>query len=314
MRGYETMPKLPVLSVEDLRVTYSTPRGRFVAVDDVTFALQPGETFGLVGESGSGKTTTANAILRLLGPMGNIEGGRVLLDGVDILGLSEEELRRIRWRKVALIPQGAMNSLNPVMKVKDQIHDVILAHEGRVAGAELRDRTMSLLRSVGLPDRAYEMYPHELSGGMKQRVCIAMSIALNPQLIIADEPTSALDVVVQRIVAETLKEVQKRINAAVILIGHDMGIQAQLVDRLGIMYQGKLVEVGPVRAIFKDPRHAYTRRLIASIPSISHRQTLSQRVLETSATSAAAAENTLDAALEEIPPLTEVSPGHYAAV
>lgn len=307
------MANVEVLSVEDLRVSYSTPRGRLMAVDGISFQLKPGETFGLVGESGSGKTTTANAILRLLGPMGHIEGGRVLLDGLDLLRLSEEELRRVRWRRVALIPQGAMNSLNPVMKVQEQIRDVILAHEGRGADQNLRERILRLLNSVGLTDRAYSMYPHELSGGMKQRVCIAMAIALNPQLILADEPTSALDVVVQRIVAETLKDVQQRINATVILIGHDMGIQAQLVDRLGIMYQGRLVEVGPVRSVFKDPRHVYTRRLIASIPSINHQRTLAERV-RADASDITAQENVLDAALESILPLQEVTPGHFAAI
>ena len=307
------MPKLPVLSVENLRVSYATPRGRLMAVDGISFELEAGETFGLVGESGSGKTTTASAILRLLGTMGRVEGGRVLLNGVDLLKLSEEELRRVRWRTVALIPQGAMNSLNPVMKVKDQIQDVIVAHEGRAAPKQVRDRIIRLLQSVNLPDRTYEMYPHELSGGMKQRVCIAMAIALNPQLIIADEPTSALDVIVQRIVSETLKEVQTRLNATMILIGHDMGIQAQLVDRMGIMYQGKLVEVGTTRDIFKNPQHAYTQRLIASIPSIHHQHTLAERVL-TSSEQAVVPESVLDSALSEILPLREVAPGHFAAV
>jgi oligopeptide/dipeptide ABC transporter ATP-binding protein len=242
---------------------------------------------------------------------------------VDLLGLDEEALRRVRWSKVALIPQGAMNSLNPVMKVKDQIKDAILAHESAPSRQELQTRILDLLRSVDLPDRVYEMFPHELSGGMKQRVCIAMAIALGPQLIIADEPTSALDVVVQRIVAETLKDVQRRLNASVILIGHDMGIQAQLVDRLGIMYLGKLVEVGPVRAIFKNPRHAYTQRLIASIPSINDRHTLAERILNPAAIAAGegvslneqiAAPSTLDADPASIPPLREVSPGHFAAL
>jgi peptide/nickel transport system ATP-binding protein len=305
---------MTLLTVEDLRISYATPKGRLIAVDGISFSVCAGETFGLVGESGSGKTTTANGILRLLGPRARVESGRIFLEGVDLISLPDEELRRVRWSKVALIPQGAMNSLNPVMKVKDQIKDAILAHEKVVSRQTLRARIMDLLRSVDLPERTYEMYPHELSGGMKQRVCIAMAIALGPQLIIADEPTSALDVVVQRIVAETLQNVQRRLNASLILIGHDMGIQAQLVDRLGIMYLGKLVEVGPVRAIFKNPQHAYTRRLIASIPSIRDQVTLAERILAPSGAASSASTPMLDTDPQAIPPLREVAPDHFAAV
>lgn len=293
------------LSVENLCVSYSTPGGRNLAVKGISFYVKPGETFGLVGESGSGKTTTAIAILRLIKPPARIEGGRVLLDGVDLLTLSDEELRRLRWSKLSLIPQGAMNSLNPVMRVKDQIADAILTHEGHGSLASLRERIIELLGTVGLPPRVYEMFPHELSGGMKQRVCIAMAIALRPQLIIADEPTSALDVVVQRRVAETLSEVQTRLNAAMILIGHDMGLQAQIADRLAVMYAGRLVEVGPVRAMFKNPLHPYTQQLIASIPSIKQPRTehVTRRVWET--------HHTAD---DEAIPLREYEPEHWVAL
>jgi peptide/nickel transport system ATP-binding protein len=304
-----------VLHLEDLRVTYATPRGRVVAVDGVTFSLERGETFGLVGESGSGKTTTASAILRLLGPQARTESGRALLDGVDLLGLPEDRLRRVRWKEIALIPQGAMNSLNPVVKIHDQIKDAILTHEGPGARRGLRERIRALLESVGLPPRTDDLFPHELSGGMKQRVCIAMAIALGPKLIIADEPTSALDVVVQRMVAETLREVQARLDATVLLIGHDMGVQAQLVDRLGIMYRGKVVEIGPVRSIFKQPRHPYTQRLIASIPSIGRGTTLAERVLSGAIdTESAIRGPDWSAAPESIPPLREIAPGHFAAL
>ena len=260
------------LSVKNLSVSYATPRGRFQAVRDVSFSIRAGETFGLVGESGSGKTTTAMSILRLIRLPARIEGGQILLEGTDLLRTSGETLRRMRWSKISLIPQGAMNSLNPVMRVKDQIADVIVTHEGQQPATPLQERIVHLLETVGLPERTYSLYPHELSGGMKQRVCIAMAIALNPKMIIADEPTSALDVVVQRLVAETLKDVQKRMSAAMILIGHDMGLQAQVADRIGVMYAGRLVEVGPVRAIFKNPCHPYTQLLIASIPSIKKKQ------------------------------------------
>jgi peptide/nickel transport system ATP-binding protein len=263
-----------VLQVDDLRVTYDTARGPLQAVDGVSFTLYRGERFGLVGESGCGKSTTANAILRLIKPPGRIDGGRILLGDLDLLTLPPEALPRVRWTRISLVMQGAMNSLNPVMRVRDQIVDVIEAHtpSGRLTKASLDDRVRALLNAVGLPDRVMRLYPHELSGGMKQRVCIAMAMALEPEVIIADEPTSALDVVVQRVVAQTLIDVEEKLGASLLLIGHDMGLQAQLVHRLGVMYAGKLVEVGPVAGLFDAPRHPYTQLLISSVPSIAVRQ------------------------------------------
>lgn len=263
-----------VLRVRNLKIYYETPLGDVKAVDDVTFDVRQGEILGLVGESGCGKTTAAMGILRLVQPPGRIVSGQVFIDGTEITSLSERELRQIRWRKLALIPQGAMNSLNPVMKVKDQIADAIVTHEGPQPKRELKERILKLLSMVGLPSRVYDLYPHELSGGMKQRVCIAMAIALNPPLIIADEPTSALDVVVQRVVGQTLLDVKERLGVSMILIGHDMGLQAQLVNRIAVMYAGHLVEVSPVYDIFKEPAHPYTQLLIESIPSIKERKPL----------------------------------------
>jgi len=261
-----------VLEVEDLRVYYQTAAGPVRAVDGVTFWINKGERFGLVGESGCGKTTTANAILRLIRPPGYVQGGRALLSGTDLLGLSDEQMRKTRWSKVSLIMQGAMNSLNPIMRVKDQIADAIVQHEDQPQPPRvLDDRIKNLLGVVGLPSRVMSMFPHELSGGMKQRVCIAMAMALGPQLIIADEPTSALDVVVQRVVAQTLVDVEERLGASLLLIGHDMGLQAQLVHRLGVMYAGKLAEVGDVKSMFKQPLHPYTQLLTSSLPSIKRR-------------------------------------------
>lgn len=263
-----------VLDVRNLRVHYATPLGDVIAVNGVYFKVYRGETLGLVGESGCGKTTAAMAILRLVQPPGRIVEGQVLLNGVDMVALNERELRQMRWRQAALIPQGAMNSLNPVMQIKDQIADGIEAHEGKQPPKVLKERILELLAMVGLPSRVYHMYPHELSGGMKQRVCIAMAIALNPPLIIADEPTSALDVVVQRVVAQTMLDVKRRLNVSMILIGHDMGLQAQLVDRIAVMYAGNIVEISPVEAAFAEPLHPYTKLLIASIPSIKERKPL----------------------------------------
>jgi peptide/nickel transport system ATP-binding protein len=262
-----------VLDVRDLHVSYLTAAGPVKAVNGVTFFLRPGERFGLVGESGSGKTTTALSLLRLLQESAVIEGGEVLLDGVDLLRLSEEEMRMRRFADIALIPQGAMSSLNPMMKVGEQLRDTIRAHrKGLDSGMSVDGRIREVLRSVELDLRVIDSYPHELSGGMKQRVCIAMAILLSPKVIIADEPTSALDVVVQRQVMETLRIVQQELGASVILVGHDMGLMAQFVNRVGVMYGGKLVEVGPVRGIFKDPLQPYTQLLIKSLPNLQSKE------------------------------------------
>jgi len=266
--------KKPVLEVHGLKVYYETPKGDVLAVDGIDFNLYSGETLGLVGESGCGKSTAAMGVLQLTVPPGRIAGGEVLLNGQSLLGLSEEKLRQYRWVKLALIPQGAMNSLNPTMRVSDQIKDVILAHEGKKAKANIKARILELLSTVGLPGRVYELYPHELSGGMKQRVCIAMAIALNPTVIIADESTSALDVVVQRVVAQTMLKVKQALGVSMIMIGHDMGLMAQMVDRIAVMYAGKIVEIATVKDMFNAPKHPYSQLLIESVPSLKERKPL----------------------------------------
>ena len=263
-----------VLDVKGLKVYYATPTGDVKAVDGVNFQIYSGEIVGLVGESGCGKTTTAMAILRLVQPPGRIVEGEINLAGKNVADLNERDLRDFRWSTMALIPQGAMNSLNPVMRIRDQIADAILAHEGRQNRATLKERILNLFSMVGLPSRIYEMYPHELSGGMKQRVCIAMAIALNPPLIIADEPTSALDVVVQRVVAQNLLDIKERMGVSMIVIGHDMGLMAQLADRVAVMYAGHMVEIAPVEEIYADAKHPYTQLLIESIPSVKERKEL----------------------------------------
>jgi peptide/nickel transport system ATP-binding protein len=264
----------PILVVEDLQVVYDTGSGPAKAVDHVSFALRPGERLGLIGESGSGKTTMATALMRLTRAPGRIAGGRVLLDGADILQMSPAELRAVRLRDIALMPQGAMSSLNPVMRLEDQIIDAIVAHTPNIAREALDARVDELLARVGLDARVRRRYPHELSGGMKQRAVMAIATSMQPKVIVADEPTSALDVVVQRQVMQTLGRLQDGLGAAVVLIGHDMGLVAQFADIVGVMYAGKLVEIGPVSQVIDAPKHPYTRLLIDSLPSIDVKKAL----------------------------------------
>lgn len=257
-----------VLRVEDLHVHYATDAGLIRAAQGVSFSLRAEERLGLVGESGSGKSTTVLSLLRMIKPPGRIVGGKVMLDGVDLLSLSEAQMRAARFAEISLIPQGAMNSLNPVLRIRNQIEDIIHYHDRSFSSRSYRERVHQLLNSVGLDAKVADVYPHELSGGMKQRVCIAMGIALAPKVIVADEPTSALDVVVQRQVMETLGHVQTNIGAGLILVGHDMGLMAQFVNTIGVMYAGRLVELRPVEEIFENPLHPYTQMLISSLPSL----------------------------------------------
>ena len=261
----------PVLQVIDLRVSYYTDSGRAVALDDVSLSLSAGEKLGLVGESGSGKSTMALAMMRMIKPPGRVEGGQVIVGDTDLIKLSDQEMLRARLSKIAYIPQGAMNSLNPVMRIGAQMADAIRAHDPHVSRSDIDQRCEKSLKSVDLSDAVSKMYPHELSGGMKQRVCIAISILLNPQVIICDEPTSALDVVTQRQVMETIDRIQKEIGAAVILIGHDMGLMAQFVDKVAVMYAGRLMELSPVRQMFTDPKHPYAQALISSLPNLDNK-------------------------------------------
>lgn len=260
-----------ILDVRDLKVHYETSRGPVQAVNGVSFSLREGERLGLVGESGSGKTTMALALMRLIRPPGRIVSGEMLLEGDDLVTFTEEEMRQVRLARIALVAQGAMNSLNPVMRVRDQIRDGLADHGVKLTGKALDDRATELLESVGLRRDVANMFPHELSGGMKQRVCIAIAISLRPKLIIADEPTSALDVVVQRQVMDTLLKVQEDLGASIILIGHDMGLMAQVVDRVGIMYAGNLAEVSEVHDLFRAPLHPYSQLLIASLPTLEEK-------------------------------------------
>jgi peptide/nickel transport system ATP-binding protein len=264
---------MPLLQVSGLEVEFPTPRGPFKAVDKVSFEVLPGERLGLIGESGSGKSTIALSLMRLIKPPGRISGGRAVLEltngqSVDLLKATEDQMRTYRLAEIALVTQGAMNSLNPVMRIRHQMVDAMEAHGLHPGPAGWQTRLTELLAAVNLKPEVADLYPHQLSGGMKQRVCIAMAISLQPRLIVADEPTSALDVVVQRRVMQTLRKVQRTLGAAVILIGHDMGLMAQFAQRVAVMKSGRIVEIGGVRDIFQNPQHPYTRLLMDSLPSL----------------------------------------------
>jgi peptide/nickel transport system ATP-binding protein len=260
--------KEALLDIRGMEVHFETRRGIARAVNEVDLTLYKGERFGLVGESGSGKTTLILALLRMIKTPGFIAGGSATFDdGTDLIQLSQADVRQARLARVAMVPQGAMNSLNPVMRIGDQLILTMREHGIEGEREEWLKRVEELLDKVGLKPEAARLYPHELSGGMKQRVCIAQAISLNPQLILADEPTSALDVVVQRQIMQTLRQLQHELDATVLLVGHDMGLMAQFAERVGIMYGGKLVEVGTAEDIFHNPQHPYTQLLISSIPS-----------------------------------------------
>ena len=256
-----------VLEVKDLRVYYKSIWGNYKSVDGVSFKVYENEVFSIAGESGCGKSTLVDGILRLIKPPGYIPSGEIIFEGVNLLKLPEEQLREIRFKKLAYIPQGAMNSLNPVIRIEEQMIDAILDH-GDVDKDEARDLALCMLKEVGLPVEVAKMYPHELSGGMKQRVIIATAIALKPKLVIADEPTTALDVIVQKGILQLLKRLKEEYNMTVIVVSHDMAAHAQIADRIAIMYAGKIVEIGSIYDIFEDPLHPYTKGLISAVPSI----------------------------------------------
>jgi len=311
----------PILQVKDLRVYYHTEAGAVKAVDGVSFDLEPGIRMGLVGESGCGKSTMAMALMRLIKEPGRIEGGEVLLDGVDLTKLSEEEMRQRRLSEISLIPQGAMNSLNPVMRVKDQIIDGMKDHGVELSEQEMMARVYEVLDSVDLEHEVAEMFPHELSGGMKQRVCVAIAISLHPKVVIADEPTSALDVVVQRQVMETIQHLQENLGISMILIGHDMGLMAQSVERLAVMYAGKLAEIGEVEDVFSKPLHPYTELLISTLPVLGRKGVftgipgITPSLLEppSGCLFHPRCPKAFDRCSQEIPELREVEPGRFVA-
>jgi len=262
---------VPILSIEDLCVEFRTPEGTVRAVDGISYTVEPGETLGIAGESGSGKSVSLLSILGLVPqPPGRIVRGRAIFGGQDLLRASRKKLRAIRGRDIAMVFQDPMTSLNPVFRVGDQIAEAIEVHRPAASRQEVRRRTVELMDLVGLPDpvRRYRDYPHQLSGGMRQRAMIAMAIANAPALLIADEPTTALDVTIQRQVLDVLKLARDQTHAATILITHDLGLIAEMADRVMVMYAGRVAEAGPVEAIFHRPRHPYTVGLMASRPRL----------------------------------------------
>jgi peptide/nickel transport system ATP-binding protein len=257
-----------LLAVEHLTVEYLTARGPVVAVDNVSFEIGSGEVFGLAGESGSGKSTAAHAILRVLNPPAVISGGKVRFRGRDVFEMSDHELEQFRWRDVSMVFQSAMNALNPVMTIGDQISDTILAHE-KVSRRDAMERAADLLSTVGIDSSRIRSYPHELSGGMRQRAVIATALALNPPLMIMDEPTTALDVVVQQEIMNQIVELKERLGFSILFITHDLSLMVEFSTRIAIMYAGEIVELAAARDLFEDPLHPYTQGLMASFPSLT---------------------------------------------
>jgi oligopeptide transport system ATP-binding protein len=259
----------PLLAVEGLETSFVASEGVVHAVRGVSFALEPGETLALVGESGSGKSVTALSLIRLLPPNGRIVGGSVLLEGDEVLTASSRELRRIRGRRIAMVFQDSMTSLNPLLTVGRQLTESLEAHLGLDRG-EARRKAVSLLQEVGVPEPGERLrqYPHQLSGGLRQRVAVAVALAPNPAVLIADEPTTALDVTIQAQLLDLLKRERDERGMALLLITHDLGVVAGMADRVAVMYAGRIVEHGPTDEVFERPRHPYTRGLLESVPRI----------------------------------------------
>jgi peptide/nickel transport system ATP-binding protein len=262
----------PVLSIRNLSIDYVGAAADFHAVKNVSFDIGPREFFGLAGESGCGKSTIAFAISRLLRPPALIlKGSQIRLGGRDVLALDDAALRDFRWREVAMVFQSAMNSLNPVLTIESQFYDVLKTHTG-MSRTAARERAAELLALVDIPADRLSAYPHQLSGGMRQRVVIAICLALSPKLLIMDEPTTALDVVVQREILERIHKLRQQLGFSVLFITHDLALMVQVSDRIGIMLEGELVEVDDAQAIYRSPRHDYTRRLWASMPRLTGEQ------------------------------------------
>ena len=257
-----------ILEVKDLNMSYKTIDGNVDAVKDVSFTVKQGESFGLVGESGCGKTSVAMSLLQLQADNGKITGGEIIFDGKNIVNLSEAELREVRWSGISIVFQGAMNSWNPVVKIGEQIREAMREHYPDKTKDENTKKILELFEIVGLEDSIIDRYPHELSGGMKQRAVIALALSCDPKLIIADEPTTALDVVIQDQILNEIRKVQDVLGLSLIYISHDIAVIAEMTDNMAVMYAGRIVERGPTKEIFANPKHSYTKSLLESTPSV----------------------------------------------
>ncbi len=259
---------MAVLEVDNLTTNYKTLRGWVQACQDVSFEVEKGQAMGLVGESGCGKTTVALSLLKLLPSAGRIRRGKILFNGQDLVKMSDSQIRKIRWKGIAIVFQGAMNALNPVFKISDQINEAIKIHEPGVSRTAARERIETLLEMVGIDRSRADNYPHEFSGGMRQRALIAMALAANPEVLVADEPGTALDVVVQAQILRLLRELKDKLNLSMVFISHDLSIVAETCEKLAIMYAGQVVEYGDTKSIFSKPLHPYTQGLLGAFPSI----------------------------------------------
>tara|TARA_A100001234_G_scaffold152207_1_gene134046 strand:- start:516 stop:1484 length:969 start_codon:yes stop_codon:yes gene_type:complete len=257
-----------ILEVRNLNMSYKTIEGMVEAVKNVSFSVKEGESFGIVGESGCGKTSVAMSLLQLQADNGEITSGEIIFDGKDIVGLNESELREIRWSGISIVFQGAMNSWNPVVKIGEQIREAIREHYPNKTKDENSKKIIELFDIVGLDQSIMDRFPHELSGGMKQRAVIALALSCDPKLIIADEPTTALDVVIQDQILNEIRKVQQVLGLSLIYISHDIAVIAEMTDNMAVMYAGRIVELGPTKDIFSNPKHAYTKSLLESTPSV----------------------------------------------
>ena len=258
----------PLLEVENLSLHYDTLEGNVDAVKNISFTVNSGESFGLVGESGCGKTSVAMTLLQLQPENSVITQGSIKLDGKELIGLSENDLRKVRWDSISIVFQGAMNAWNPVIKIGEQIREAMREHYPENTKQENINKIIELFRMVGLDESITDRYPHELSGGMKQRAVIALALSCDPKVIIADEPTTALDVVIQDQILNEIKKVQDLLGLSLIYISHDIAVIAEMTDKIAVMYAGSIVEIGPTKDVFKTPKHSYTRALLDSTPSI----------------------------------------------
>ena len=313
----------PVLEVNDLRVTFATPREQLQAICGVSFDVREGEIFGLVGESGCGKSVTGLSLLRLVPPPGAIVGGEIRFRGTNLLATTEREMQSIRGASIAMIFQDPTSSLNPVFQIGSQLGDVLRQHKA-VRKAEARSTVLQTFEAVGLPDaqRVYRAYPHELSGGMQQRVMIAMALLCSPALLIADEPTTALDVTIQAQILWLLRDLRERTGIAILLITHDLGVVREVCDRVAVMYAGQVVESCSTEALFESPRHPYTKGLMAGTPSASARGQRLQAIPGVVPSNpgrikgcpfASRCSFVMDRCREEMPAKRSVSEGHQAA-